>query len=944
VTRRGRASLVYAVLALAVAGPLLAPGLVLTVDLSPVPHPHLAGAYWGLPEGTHEGALDRLPIDALFVALGHLGLVAAGQKLLLLGIVFLAGLGMHRAAPARTEAGRYFAGLLYAVNPFVYDRLQAGQWYLLLGYALLPWAFRSFGRLLEGDWRSAWRFAAIAIALGVASAHMAMLLALLCSALTAAALVDGRVSRRRVLGSVSLGAALAVLPSVYWLLPTPGIRDLWRHVGAAQLDFYRTVPDTAVGLGGTVAGLYGFWNNPEPVKAHLSSWPVLAVCLVALALWGLRRQSSSPTAWAVAVTGAVALLLAMGTDGPTGSLYTWLLEHVEPARSFREPQKLVALLVFAYAYLGAGAVDDLRERTTGLPQHAPALGLVCALALPVVYGYRELGVLWGSLSTSHYPTSWQEAKAVLDRDARSSRTLFLPWHGYLGLSFAGGRGVANPAPSYFDTPILASRSVGDANASDNSDPVETYVGDVLGRASQLTDLGACLAPLGVSHVLVAKEADYRAYDAVARQRDLVLERSWPDLALYRSTVPTSLVLGARDPVSGTSCTEVARHLRPLPAANLDPAHVELGAVPASTQTIVLTAPFRSDWTLGGVRSTSFSGIANSFPASAASARTITLSSWGDYRRNYLLGLVGILAFAASWLVAARRRPEEWRALQRPPLVDPRVWVVLPTYNEVENVAPMVRALLDVFARSGLKGTVLVVDDASPDGTGAIASRLALESPAVRVLHRAGKEGLGRAYTAGFAVALEHGADLVVEMDCDFSHDPADVPRLVSAAAHADLVLGSRYVRGGATENWSLGRRVISRSGSLYARTILGVHVRDLTGGFKCFRRETLLALESGTASAAGYGFQIELTYRALKRGLRVVELPIEFRERRAGSSKMSGPIVLEAMLLVPRLRLAGGEASASSEDIGDGTLHRRPDGARRVPELASGLVRGEPHR
>src|SRR5260221_8578431 len=152
--------LVYLLLAVAVAGPLLAPGLVLAVDLAPVPHPHLASAYWGVAQGTHEGSLSRLPLDALFVLLGRVGAVAIGEKLLLLAIVFLAGLGMHRAAPARTEAGRYFAGLLYAVNPFVYDRLYTGQWFLLLGYALVPWAFRQFGRLLAGDSRRACGFAA----------------------------------------------------------------------------------------------------------------------------------------------------------------------------------------------------------------------------------------------------------------------------------------------------------------------------------------------------------------------------------------------------------------------------------------------------------------------------------------------------------------------------------------------------------------------------------------------------------------------------------------------------------------------------------------------------------------------------------------------------------------------------------------------------------------
>src|SRR5262245_1255909 len=199
--------------------------------------------------------------------------------------------------------------------------------------------------------------------------------------------------------------------------------------------------------------------------------------------------------------------------------------------------------------------------------------------------------------------------------------------------------------------------------------------------------------------------------------------------------------------------------------------------------------------------------------------------------------------------------------------------------------------------------VLVVDDNSPDGTGEIADRLARELDGVSVLHREHKEGLGPAYIAGFRRALAEGAELVLEMDCDFSHDPADVPRLIEAAADADLVLGSRYAPGGGTANWGLLRRVVSRGGCLYAQVILGLRVRDLTGGFKCFRRSALEAVDLGALSAHGYAFQIETTYRIVRAGLRVQEVPITFVERRAGASKMTGSIVTEAMVTVPLLRL-----------------------------------------
>jgi dolichol-phosphate mannosyltransferase len=197
----------------------------------------------------------------------------------------------------------------------------------------------------------------------------------------------------------------------------------------------------------------------------------------------------------------------------------------------------------------------------------------------------------------------------------------------------------------------------------------------------------------------------------------------------------------------------------------------------------------------------------------------------------------------------------------------------------------------------------VVDDNSPDGTGAIADRLAAGIDQVEVLHRAGKEGLGRAYLAGFDAALRGGAGYVLEMDSDFSHDPADIPRLLAAAREgADLVLGSRYVPGGGAPEWTLLRRAVSRGGCWYARRVLGLPQRDLTGGFKCFRRETLEAIDLPSVRSEGYAFQIELTYRAVQRGLRVVEVPITFHERRLGASKMSGRIALEAILRVPQMR------------------------------------------
>jgi dolichol-phosphate mannosyltransferase len=228
----------------------------------------------------------------------------------------------------------------------------------------------------------------------------------------------------------------------------------------------------------------------------------------------------------------------------------------------------------------------------------------------------------------------------------------------------------------------------------------------------------------------------------------------------------------------------------------------------------------------------------------------------------------------------------------------RVTVCLPTYNERENIEPMLRALGEHAVR------VLVIDDNSPDGTGQLAERLARDLDYVDVLHRPRKEGLGPAYLAGFRTALADGAERILEMDCDFSHNPNDVPRLIAATDDADLVLGSRYVEGGEVGNWGAVRRAVSGFGSLYARILLSVPVRDLTGGFKCYRAEVLKTIDLDAIHSKGYAFQIETTYRTLRAGFQVVEVPIRFVDREAGGSKMSGAIVLEAIWRVPLLRLA----------------------------------------
>jgi dolichol-phosphate mannosyltransferase len=247
-------------------------------------------------------------------------------------------------------------------------------------------------------------------------------------------------------------------------------------------------------------------------------------------------------------------------------------------------------------------------------------------------------------------------------------------------------------------------------------------------------------------------------------------------------------------------------------------------------------------------------------------------------------------------------------------MQPSVWVVMPTYNEAPNIERIVRATYAELEQI-IPGEhrILIVDDNSPDGTGALADALAGELPTVEVLHREAKNGLGHAYRAGFAHAMAGGAELVVEMDADFSHDPRYLGALLDAAGEADIVLGSRYVRGGGVRDWGIVRRMVSRGGGWYARAILRVDVHDLTGGYKCIRRHVLEEIDIATVRADGYVFQIEVTYRALVAGFKVVEVPIVFQDRKVGTSKMSPRIALEAMWLVPRLRRSAADAVASSK-------------------------------
>jgi hypothetical protein len=568
--------------------------------------------------------------------------VAIGEKALLLAIVFLAGLGMHRLVPSTRVVAGFFGGILYAVNPFVYDRLVTGQWYLLLGYALLPWAFAALLPLAEGRRSAAWRFAALATAVGAASAHMFALLAVLVVFVALGVLVRGPHRATRLI-AIAAGSAITCGASLYWLLPVPGLESLWRHIGPAQVRLYSTVPDHRWGIEGAVAGLYGYWNNADPIKAHLAAWPLLAAALIALTLCGLAHRHHDPIAWAVAAAAIFGFLLALGGRSPiTGSLYRTALDHFAMLRSFREPQKGVALLAFGYAYLGGAAAGELggHIRVREWRRHTPALAVVLLL-LPLMAGYRELGGLWGNLSTSSYPRSWGEARTVLRREAADSRTLVLPWHAYFALSFAAHRVVGNPAVGFFDTPVLVSRSVGEGpGANDTSDPLDQAVSALLATGSSRQDLGACLATFGVSHIILPKQADWGSYAFLARQNDLVLERRWSDLLLYRNTHPTALALQ----VDRSAASPCNARVTPLSAKLVNPGRIELARPVPSGRLVALAVPPGPNWTMNGARGGLLAGAIPAFRTTVTTT-TFVASTSKIVRRNELIGVTALIILA-----------------------------------------------------------------------------------------------------------------------------------------------------------------------------------------------------------------------------------------------------------------------------------------------------------
>jgi hypothetical protein len=610
----------YGALGAAVAGPLLGAGLILAVDAAPVPSARLDPSYWGLGQGTHEGTLARLPLDALLAGIGWLTSVAVAQKLLLLASLVLAGWGMHRLVEVRQPSARVFAGLLYVVNPFVYERIWTGQLYVLLGYALLPWAFGAFRNVLRNESAAPWRFVAFGVLTGIASAHMALLLGLLCGCVRVALCAGGGRGQRRGGRRGVVALVLVAVASAWWLLPTPGVTSLWSHVGHAQLALYASVPDPHWGLIPTLAALSGYWNDSAPALSHVPAWPALALMLVMLCAGGAWLRRRDPITRGVLFAAVAGFVLALGYAwGPTRGPFAWLLAHVPPLRSFRESGKGLALVAFAYAYSGSVAVDDLVAHA-GETRRSRVAVAALLMAVPLILGVRALWGDWGQLHPARYPSAWGRANTYLDRVAQGSRTLVLPFHGYFALSFAHHRVVANPASGYFRAPVLVSRSVG--GPEDQSDAEQATVQQLLSSPSTRSDFADCLAALGVSRILVLHQADWQSYGDLASRPGISIERSWPGVTLYGSDRPASLVMARSG--TGQSC----RAWTPVAARRDGPLNVRLLVPTPRGVPLRVELPNAARWQANGAGGFRYAG-------------------WDVYGRNYIVGAVVLLLLAAA---------------------------------------------------------------------------------------------------------------------------------------------------------------------------------------------------------------------------------------------------------------------------------------------------------
>lgn len=682
------------VIALATFAPLLTRGVVLLIDFGdyPVgPHPRIPTTAWGFPPGL----TSRGPIEVLLVSLFRLASFGPLRLVPVLVVAPLAGLGFARLFRARPAAS-VPATVLFSINPFVYERLLAGQVYFVFGYALLPGFLSLLVPTEEGrPWRRGLLLGGLLALLIALAPHYLFIAGLLLTGVGVGALLR---RDRRSLWLVASAAAASLALSTYWIVPGGSGRSLLGALSSGDLRAFRTAGDPRVHLLGNVAGLYGFWRQNGLPKYGFAPWPVVLVLILAVVGAGLRAGARSPRQRTVLlsliVVAVMAFFLALGGQGPTGGLFTWLFHHVSAFRIMREPQKFVALLALGYAvFYGFGAESLLARARSVASRRAVASLLV---AIPCVYTYTMFWGFHGNVRTARFPTSWAEADRLMGNG--SGKVVAFPWHLYETFPWNHDASTPNPAGSYFRRQVIVSPDAEQAGvASQSVDARSRYVQFLVGEGARLHHFGNLVAPLDVQYILLSKVNDWAGYKWLYQQRDVHLVREWDDLALFENTQPSSEVSAPRAAVSVSDWGQVVglsekarltdlavrvRNPRPGPLSTptlptsvpaAAPVHVsghtvqyKLAQRPAGGY-LVLAEPYDHRWAYGTVRAAPNLGVTNLFPVrSAGGPSTIDYRRWDLVRASYLVS-GAILALLTLLIAMTRTRRSGTSRGRRPRL-------------------------------------------------------------------------------------------------------------------------------------------------------------------------------------------------------------------------------------------------------------------------------------
>ena len=549
---------VYALLSLAILGPLLRPGYVLTLDMLFAPHASFSGYFYGLDEWFTSPLAVNTASTPFFLVIQEVSHIIPAwmiEKLVLFLILFLAGLGAHRLFSSKGP-GAYFAGLLYMINPFVYVRFMAGQWGVLAAYALTPFAIKALIDLLDTpNARNAVRLAILSTLVGLIQIQGFFLLLLALVIILAVRVIATRndlTKLKETSKCLAVSALLFCSLNIYWLLPLLTARNsVISQVGSQDLLLFAPKSTSTLGVAFDVAGMYGFWRGGYTyVPDIFSGWWVLFIVILLLATYGfVSHLEDKNRRWLVislVLLSVISFILALGVAAPaTSGIFEWLWQHVLVVRTFRDSQKFVALLCLSYAFLGGLGLNKLAETLKRSMKKFAKIGMIAlivvALASPLAYSFTIFG-FYGQLGITDYPQGWYEANKYLNQDKGDFNVLFLPWHEYMDYSWLPNRNksLGNAAQQFFDKPVIAGDNIEVSGIySESTNPISKYVEFLLANSSDVNNLGNLLAPLDVKYVILVKEEDYQSYGFLYNQKDLKVLLDEPEITLFENEHTTA---------------------------------------------------------------------------------------------------------------------------------------------------------------------------------------------------------------------------------------------------------------------------------------------------------------------------------------------------------------------------------------------------------------------